>query len=1168
MKRSKLSIISFILTTLIIVSSIPVSSVADGECHFDDTSSYPVSQKSDYSYVDDIVSEEIAEEYADELSCRITDYVDKAQFESQNYAFRVEQDESLNTYVFQKEDGKRVVYYLDENVKFIDDNGEVKEKNLSLTSTEKGFSPACNDIDILLPTTIKESIQFNHGKFSIAITPSGNNFAEGKSDGKSVSYTEVFGENTILRYTPLLSGIKEDIIVTDRTAPAEYSFILKTNGLFVHTDENGFYLSPNLQSEERIRLGNVVAYDAEGHESIGYLLVNTVSEGSEYVVTVSIDSDFLVNESTVFPVTIDPTFIVSDNTHGSNAIQDAPIFQNKSSINFGTFLYDRVGILDNNYGVGRTVVKLSGFTSATEYTTITASQIDSVLFYAKESSGGNTQTINLHPITGVSTWTENTVTWNTIGSSFDTSVNFGTTMYNNEWSSFDITNLVKGWKTGAYTADCGFILKNSNESNNKCFDSCECSTTGNRPYVVMTYTPTISLNYSTLNIEEGSNSLIVASTQPSGISVSWTSSNSSIASVSSSGTVTGIKAGITQITASITVDGYPYHAYCTVYVYLPNGVYYFDNHYKNNRIEFYGNNSYNENDELTGYETDFTAPSLPDGRYQLFKVYYHGSGLYSIRSMIDNSMGWYRLDSLLVSRNIGTSNSSVPNAAKWYIGSNTNGYYIYSQYGTIRTVTCPENFEEDWNIVLSTYSSTNTLQAWSANRITSNYRGITIKNKKSSMNIGESFTFTAITYSTYQSEYSFTVKWRSGNGRIAYAGPNSGSVTALNHGKIDITAYLYSYPSVTSVCTLTVGTPSSATTGINSGSVYMIKNISKGLYLKATSVNSFTLASKDVMDGKQLWYVEWTGSGYKLYSMGIKISNGTNEAMLRGNTPGNSPILQTSLSDKNWSISYSSGYYYLVSTSTSYNGASLSAESSGSYVKCIDLDLETEYARWEFEEINTSTFNNYWTGSYSGQGSTVYVKIVIDNSGTDSVYFNSIISSTDFDVINQWKNKSSHLVVYGPSDTVPSGITPFEIHFKGYSPSGTIIIDGVSYPAVECKCGETNGYKKTLFGESITTLGNDWNSVRISLNTNTSGPLNGDTELIRTTIIHEMGHALKLAHPKHSDYIATVLNGRGAYLDDNCVCAVMNQDSPSNGLLTCATPKWHDIINLKNKWGD
>ncbi len=459
MKRSRVSIISFILTILIIVSSIPVSAVSDKETYLNGTSSSSVSRKSDYSYVDDIVSEEIAEEHADELSCRITDYVDKAQFESQNYAFRVEQDESLNTYVFQKEDGKRVVYFLDENVKFIADNGEIKEKDLSLTSTEKGFLPTCNDINILLPTTINESIQFNYGKFSIAITPSGDNFAEGKSDGKSVSYTGVFGENTILRYTPLLSGLKEDIIVTDKTAPSKYSFTLKTNGSFVYSDEDGFYLATGEQSEEKIRLGNVVVYDAEGHESIGKLLVNTVTEGIEYVVTVSVDSDFLMNESTVFPVTIDPTFTVSDNTHGSNAIQDAPIFQGYPNSNFGTYLYNRVVTPDSNYGVGRTVVKLSGFTSATEYTTITASQIDSVMFYAKEASGGNTHSINLHPITNVSTWTESTVTWNTIGSNFDTSVDFGTTMYNGQWSAFEITNLVKGWKSETYTANCGFILK-------------------------------------------------------------------------------------------------------------------------------------------------------------------------------------------------------------------------------------------------------------------------------------------------------------------------------------------------------------------------------------------------------------------------------------------------------------------------------------------------------------------------------------------------------------------------------------------------------------------------------------------------------------------------------------------------------------------------------------
>ena len=354
MKKSNLSIISVILAILLTVSSVLVSSGAYKEACLDDTLSSSALQKNDF-HAGDKFSNEITEEPADTLPCRITDHVDKAQFDSQNYAFRVEQDESLNTYVFQKEDGKRVVYFLDENVKFIDDNGEIKEKDLSLKSSGKGFSPVCNDIDILLPTTIKESIQFNYGKSSITIAPSGDTLVKGVSDGKSVSYVGVFGENTILRYTPLLSGLKEDIIVTDKTVPSEYSFILKTNGLFVYSDKDGLYMATGERSEEKIRLGNVVVYDSKGHETFGGLFVTAVSEGSEYAVTVAVDPDFIENESTVFPVTIDPTFTVSDNTHGENAIQDAPLFQNKPSINFGTFLYDRVGIPDSNYGVGRTV---------------------------------------------------------------------------------------------------------------------------------------------------------------------------------------------------------------------------------------------------------------------------------------------------------------------------------------------------------------------------------------------------------------------------------------------------------------------------------------------------------------------------------------------------------------------------------------------------------------------------------------------------------------------------------------------------------------------------------------------------------------------------------------------------------------------------------------------
>ncbi len=1084
--------------------------------------------------------------------CRIKNYVDPNQFDSQNYTCRLPQEESLNTYVFQTEEGKRAVYYFDDNVKFIDDCGNVLEKDISIRANREGFSPNCNDIGLIFPKDVKDPVRFKYNKFDVSITPNAIQSAKGKLDFFSVLYPDSFGKDACLSYKPLLSGMMETILLLDSSASNEYSFRFKTDGLIINSDEEGFYFTTQENFKDCLMLGEVFVCDSANHIGFASMSVETISEGGEYIITISVDPLFLKNESVVFPVTIETSLVVSDNTHSVNGIQDAPIFQNKPASNFGSFLYNRVGTPDTNYGVGRTVVKLSGLTSSIEYTTISASQISSVLFYARESSGGTAQTIDVHPIINVNNWNESNVSWNDIGQNFDASVNYGATMNNSQWTGFDITDLAKKWKNSIYNADCGFILKNAIESNDKCFDSCECTTTQNRPYVVFTYTPQISISFSSCSIPEGGTFSLSAFVSPASMTPLWISGNSSIASVSSDGTVTGIKAGTTDIYAFVFVDGEPYCAYCKVYIYLQNGVYYFDNLYKNNRIEFYDNSSYNEYEPLTAYETDFGVPSLPNNRYQLFKLSYLGSGLYNIRSMLDNSMGWYCQNSSLVCKTIGTSNSSTPYAAKWRIGSNAQGYYIYSQYGDSKTVTCPENYEADWDIVLSDYSSTSLLQVWSANRVSTDYRGVAVKYKKTSMTIGEVADFSAATYSTYHGENSLSVEWSSENERIAYIDINSGAVTAINHGKIYITVSLFSYPYITDRCTLTVGNPSVETIGISSGSVYMIKNASKNLYLTATSNTSFSLASKNTMDGRQLWYVEWTGSGYKLYSMGRKNNSGLQELMICGNSSGSSPILQTGSLNDNWSISNNAGYYYLVNVSSMYNDSSITAQSDDYSVKCIDLGSENEYAKWIFEEVETSSFNNYWNGNYYGQGSIIHIKIMIDDSGSDSVYNNSIIDSSNFDVIDYLNGISTKIVIYGPDDSVPYGITPFEVTFKGYTPTDDFTY-GVTVP----------------YGAySETGIGNTWHKVHIYLNTSSSGALSGaDDIVIQKVILHELGHALKLAHPKQLTDLASVTNGRGGYPNDASVSALMNQGNPySYSNLTCATPKWHDIINLKNKW--
>ena len=788
-------------------------------------------------------------------------------------------------------------------------------------------------LNILLPTTINESIQFNYGKFSIAITPSGDNFAEGKSDGKSVSYTGVFGENTILRYTPLLSGLKEDIIVTDKTAPSKYSFTLKTNGSFVYSDEDGFYLATGEQSEEKIRLGNVVVYDAEGHESIGKLLVNTVTEGIEYVVTVSVDSDFLMNESTVFPVTIDPTFTVSDNTHGSNAIQDAPIFQGYPNSNFGTYLYNRVVTPDSNYGVGRTVVKLSGFTSATEYTTITASQIDSVMFYAKEASGGNTNSINLHPITNVSTWTESTVTWNTIGSNFDTSVDFGTTMYNGQWSAFEITNLVKGWKSETYTANCGFILKNTNESNNKSFDFCECSTTGNRPYVVLTYTPTISLNYSSFDIDEGATRTITATTHPSGLTVSWITSDSTAATVSG-GIVTGVAAKTTAVTisASVTVDGTTYTTTCQVYVTISDGVYYLKNQNSNYYLHVKDGN-------INNY-TDVVQFPLYGSSYinayrirQLWKIKYIGSGKYSVRPMHKLNMGLDVDDGNVDIYTIGTTDSlsGIINNARWSIGrySNSSSGLIFQNNGTASKtmqVSGASNTIEA-SVIAGNYSSISLNCRWMPTLVSSPPTGVIIYDTSTGLYVnpairyvspGEtrslySFNLTAAFYSG--TAITQTVTWSSSDTSVATVNSSTGNVTGVSPGWTVIYA-----------SRLVGGTTYSASydvyvTEIANGT-YFLKSKDTSRYVDIEDqnmANGTNIHQWDFHGGdSQCWIFTHLGDGY--YS--IKSANSTSNYYLGvlndGTATDTQVVLRTgSLTDgMKWKVSVTTSGAYKITPKT------------------------------------------------------------------------------------------------------------------------------------------------------------------------------------------------------------------------------------------------------------
>lgn len=79
-------------------------------------------------------------------------------------------------------------------------------------------------------------------------------------------------------------------------------------------------------------------------------------------------------------------------------------------------------------------------------------------------------------------------------------------------------------------------------------------------------TPSVTLSDSTATLATAGTKQLTATTVPAGADVTWASSDSTKATVSDAGLVTGVAAGSANITATITVSGQTYSDTCAVTV--------------------------------------------------------------------------------------------------------------------------------------------------------------------------------------------------------------------------------------------------------------------------------------------------------------------------------------------------------------------------------------------------------------------------------------------------------------------------------------------------------------------------------------------------------------------------------------------------------------------------
>lgn len=108
---------------------------------------------------------------------QILNYVDEAVFSSNNHVRRLEEDETLSSYVFLNRDGTKTVYYTYEEVKYQAADGTMVEKDISLVNTVNGYATASNDVELTLPNDPANGITVSYLGYDVTLMPQGGHVA-------------------------------------------------------------------------------------------------------------------------------------------------------------------------------------------------------------------------------------------------------------------------------------------------------------------------------------------------------------------------------------------------------------------------------------------------------------------------------------------------------------------------------------------------------------------------------------------------------------------------------------------------------------------------------------------------------------------------------------------------------------------------------------------------------------------------------------------------------------------------------------------------------------------------------------------------------------------------------------------------------------------------------
>lgn len=372
-----------------------------------------------------------------------------------------EQENNLNTVIYQNRDGSKTAYIFTKPVKYIDEKGNVKDKDTTLSNIDHelySYAMVNNSVKAFFPDKLLNGALIEYGKYYIKMTPVSEALQKSsvatslaQASDNIILYQKVFGNNTDLRYTMLLSGIKEDIIINKYDGQTQFKFFVEADGLNARLNSNGYW---QLFDNDRpiVTFEKIVIKDSNGKVIIGSM--DIVCDDSENIImTIEVPEKFLLDPSTEYPVYVDPTAYIWETSYNYDDEEERT-----SIIDVGLYAsYDDYVMAEGStildlgeydYDISKIIYKFPDFYDGDygAYTWLNQYNIGSALLNIEFLSASSV-TVNANPMTNTYSGATDPLQMHDpdLINSYSTVNGSSTYISSAGIKQIDITNIVKGW---------------------------------------------------------------------------------------------------------------------------------------------------------------------------------------------------------------------------------------------------------------------------------------------------------------------------------------------------------------------------------------------------------------------------------------------------------------------------------------------------------------------------------------------------------------------------------------------------------------------------------------------------------------------------------------------------------------------------------------------------